>query len=128
MPYKELNLNPLHRRVGDCAIRAIAKALDQDWNTTYLGIAMKGYELKDVISGNTVWGAYLKDNGFSRHAIPSDHDGIYTVEDFANDHLEGTYVLALDGHVVCVQDGTIYDSWDSSQEIPHFYWANSKFH
>lgn len=125
MPYREYNPNPLHQRVGDCAVRAISKALGQDWDTTYIGLALKGYEMKDLISGNAVWGHYLKDHGFSRHAVPSDYDGLYTVEDFANDHPHGTYVLALDGHVVCVKDGDYFDSWPSGQELPHFYWTRA---
>nr|DAW82566.1 MAG TPA: hypothetical protein [Caudoviricetes sp.] len=33
------------------------------------------------------------------------------------------YVLALSSHVVCVEDGTYFDTWDSGSEIPLFYWA-----
>ena len=25
-------------------------------------------------------------------------------------------------HVVCVEDGKYFDSWDSGNEIPLFYW------
>lgn len=123
MPYKQFNNNPKHARVGDCSVRAISKALDRSWEETYIGICLKGLELADMPSGNTVWGHYLKDHGFTRHAVPSDYDGVYTVEDFSNDHPNGTYILALDGHVVCVKDGFYWDSWDSGQEIPHFYWT-----
>lgn len=28
----------------------------------------------------------------------------------------------IDGHVVCVQDGFYWDTWDSGQEIPVYYW------
>lgn len=119
-----VNVNPLHHRVGDCAIRAISMALDQPWEETYMGVAIKGLEMADMPSGNHIWGAYLKDNGFSRHLVP-DTDGIYTVEDFANDHQEGTYILALEGHVVCVKDGNYLDSWDSGHEVPLFYWTKN---
>lgn len=30
--------------------------------------------------------------------------------------------ILIDGHVVCVQDGYYYDSWDSGNEIPIYYW------
>ena len=33
--FKEYNPNPVSRRVGDCAVRAVAKALDIDWETAY---------------------------------------------------------------------------------------------
>ena len=51
---------------------------------------------------------------------------IYTVEDFCQDNPQGTYILAIDGHVVCVQDGKFYDSWNSGKEIPIYYWSKEK--
>lgn len=118
------NPNPRHRRVGDCVIRAISKALDQSWVESYMGICLKGLEMADLPSSNAVWGAYLRDKGFTRHLAPEDReDGIYTVEDFAHAHLKGTYILGLDGHVVCVKDGDWLDSWNSGHEVPIFYWS-----
>lgn len=124
--YVETNVNPHHKRVGDCAIRAISTALDQSWDETYMGIVLKGFEIKDMPSGNAVWGHYLRDKGFTRHAIPTEYHANYTVSDFAEDHPEGTYILALDGHVVAVKDGKYYDSWPSGEEIPQFYWTKNK--
>lgn len=73
-------------------------------------------------SANAVWGKYLYAQGFRRHLIDDDKFD-YTVEDFCRDHPEGTYILAIDGHVVCAVDGFYYDSWDSGQEIPIYYWT-----
>lgn len=116
------NLNPIHKRVGDCTIRAISKALGQDWEQTYTEIALQGFLMCDLPSANAVWGAYLKRKGFERHIIPNDCPDCYTVEDFAQDHPNGTYILAISGHVVCVQDGDWYDTWQSGGEIPLYYW------
>lgn len=123
--FVQYNPNPLHKRTGDCVIRAISKALDQDWNTTYLGVVIEGFYEKDMPSGNAIWGDYLKSKGFSRHAIPSDFAGKYTVADFARDNPEGTYLLAIDGHLVCVKDGSWFDTWDSQDEVPQFYWTKN---
>ena len=35
MAYVEWNPNPVGRKVGDCSIRAISKALGVDWETAY---------------------------------------------------------------------------------------------
>lgn len=51
---------------------------------------------------------------------------LYTVNDFCIDHPNGTYILAIDGHVVCVTDGYYYDSWDSGDEIPIYYWIKEQ--
>lgn len=129
MAFVQYNPNPVpHNRVGDCVIRAISKALDQSWEETYIGVCLKGFELGDMPSANHIWGAYIRDHSFTRHVIPADDIDRYTVADFAADHPNGTYVLGLDGHVVCVKDSVIYDSWNSSEEIPHYFWVKEKQH
>lgn len=116
------NPNPiLGNRVGDCSVRAITKALNQDWETTYAGLSMFGFIRCDMPNANHVWGAYLKTRGFNRHLIESDKE-YYTVNDFCKDNPTGTYILALDGHVVCVDNGFFYDTWDCGEEIPIYYW------
>ena len=70
MAWIEYNPNPRRNRVGDCAIRAIAKATDQDWEMAYTGLYVKGYSMGDLPSANSVWGAYLRDRGFKRAIVP----------------------------------------------------------
>ena len=60
MAYVYFNPNPSGKRVGDCVIRAVGKLTEQDWETTYMDIAMAGFELCDMPSSNSVWAAYLK--------------------------------------------------------------------
>jgi hypothetical protein len=122
MAWKEWNPNPTSRRVGDCAVRAVARALGVDWETAYLKIAAAGYGMGDMPSSDSVWGAVLRQNGFYRKAVPNTCPMCYTVEMFAQEHPEGIYVLALGGHVVTVEDGDWYDTWNSGDEVPQFYW------
>lgn len=116
------NPNPVGRKVGDCAVRAIAKALKTDWETAYSMIAAAGYNMGDMPSSDSVWGAVLRQNGFYRAIVPNTCPECYTAEDFAEDHPHGTYVLAFGGHVATIKDGDIYDSWDSSNEVPQYFW------
>ena len=120
--WRQFNNNPTGRNVGDCAVRAVSVALDTDWETAYAMIAANGYAMGDMPSSDSVWGALLRQNGFYRTAVPNSCPDCYTAEDFALDHPEGVYVLGFGGHVATVKDGIIYDSWDSSNEIPQFYW------
>lgn len=117
------NPNPSGRNVGDCSVRAVSAALGTDWETAYALIAKSGYLMNDVISSNTVWGAVLRMNGFYRHILPNSCPDCYTVADFADDHPRGVYVLGTGNHVVTIRDGKILDSWDSSKEIPIYYWS-----
>lgn len=117
--HKQFNPNPCGCRVGDCTIRAICKATGFNWSRVYCALSAYGLSMHDMPSANRVWGQYLRDLGFHRWAIEKD----CTVADFCRDHPEGTYILAIDAHVVCAVDGFYYDTWDSGQETPIFYWA-----
>ena len=117
--HKFYNPNPDRQRVGDCTVRAICKATGQSWDSVYAHLSAYGFAKKDMPSANHVWGSYLRNRGFTRRLIEED----CTVEDFCREHPQGTYILAIDGHVVCVIDGFYYDSWDSGQEIPVYYWT-----
>ena len=119
------NLNPTKRRVGDCVVRAITKATGDTWKETYLNLCLKGLEMGDMPSSNAVWGAYLSDRGFKRGIIPNNCPECYTVGDFAKEHPTGIYVVALGNHAVAVVDGDIYDTWDSTEEIPIYFWRRN---
>ena len=117
------NPNPAGRSVGDCAVRAIAAALGVDWETAYTMIADAGYKMADMPSSNSVWGAVLRQNGFYRYMLPNTCPDCYTLEDFAEDHPKGVYVVGTGNHVVTIRDGMLLDSWNSLAEIPQFYWT-----
>ena len=116
------NPNPTGRNVGDCAVRAVAKALNISWEKAYEMIASNGYAMGDMPSSDSVWGSVLRQHGFYRKAIPNTCPECYNAEDFARDNPRGIYVLAFGGHVATVIDGDLYDSWNSSKEIPQYVW------
>lgn len=118
----EYNKNPTGRRVGDCAVRAISVALGVDWETAFLMLAKNAFAMGDMPSADSVWGAALRQNGFYRETIPNTCPDCYTARDFCNDHPTGTFVLAFGGHVATVVDGDLFDSWNSEDEIPQYYW------
>ena len=122
MAFIKFNNNPTGRSVGDCAVRAISVALGVDWETAYLMIAKNGYDMGDMPSSDSVWGAVLRQNGFYRKAIPNRCPDCYTAENFARDNPYGIFVLGFGGHVATIVDGDLYDSWDSSQLYPAYVW------
>lgn len=125
--WRYFNENPAGRvNVGDCAIRAVSVALGVDWETAFVMIANNAFQMGDVLASNAVWGSVLRQHGFKRAIIPNNCPDCFTAEDFATEHPKGVYVLGFGNHVATVKDGIIYDSWDSSKEIPQYFWWKNK--
>lgn len=121
----QYNPNPNGSRVGDCVIRAICKLTGKTWEQVYAGVAVEGFLFGDMPSSNAVWGSYLKRLGYRREVVPDTCPSCYTVKQFCEDHPTGSFLLSLSGHVVTVEDGDYYDTWDSGDEVPIYYWTRS---
>ena len=122
MAWREFNPNPTQRRVGDCSVRAVAKALDISWEKAYVMISLNGFLMGDMPRSNAVLGSVLRQNGFYRNFIPDTCPDCYTAADFCRDNPKGTFVLGFSNHVATVIDGDLHDAWDSSEEIPIYVW------
>ncbi len=128
MMWQQYNPNPVRSdgSVGDCAVRAIAKALGISWEEAYAKLTINGFLMGDVISSDLVWGSVLREAGFVREVIPNTCPDCYTVGEFCEDHPVGTYVLKSNNHVATVQDGVLYDSWNSKMNVPIYYWYKER--
>ena len=124
----QYNSNPAGRTVGDCAVREIAKALNIDWETAFNMLADNAFQIGDMPSADSVWGSVLRQHGFYRASVPNTCPDCFTAEDFCREYPYGIFVLGFGGHVATVVDGNLYDSWDSSNEIPQFFWYKRKEH
>ena len=67
--------------------------------------------------------AYLKRIGYIRKIIPNTCPDCYSVRDFCKEYPKGKYLLAMGNHTVTVIDGDYYDTWDSGNEVPIYYWT-----
>lgn len=123
--YKPYNPNPYLKRTEDCTIRAISKLFDLDWDSAYLDLMYKGLQLKDMPDSPYVWGAYLMTRGYERTYIPNTCPLCYTLRDFCNDNPKGKFAIATQNHVIAVVDGDYYDTWDSGDEVPVYYWKET---
>ena len=121
--WQHYNPNPVKTGgAGDCAVRAIARALNMTWEQAYVRLCLNGYLMGDIPNADIVWGAVLREEGFRREIIPNTCPDCYTCEDFCQDHPVGVFVLKSADHVATVVDGVLYDSWDSSSNVPIYYW------
>ena len=119
--WQYINKNPRGRSVGDCTVRAISTATDNGWMETYLDLCLFGLLMADMPSANSVTTAYLRNKGFRRRTIPDDCPDCYTIEDFCKDHPKGTFVIGTGSHLTTVIDSVLWDSWDSRNETPVYY-------
>jgi len=117
------NPNPEGSYVGDCVVRAISILTNKSWKSTYIGLCTQGLISFDMPSSNRVWHEYLKILGYKSHPIPNNCPGCYTVRDFCGEHFKGRYLLGTGTHAVAVIDGNYYDTWDSGDEAPIYYWT-----
>lgn len=120
--FEKYNANPKGKQVGDCTVRAISKILDEEWEKSYAEICLQGFIMCDMPSANHVWGAYLRKKGFKRGLINNECPDCYTVKDFCRDNPRGRFLLSISGHVVTVIDGKYYDTWDSGDQVPIYFW------
>jgi len=118
MQYKYLNLNPLGEEEEDCVTRAISLAT----GLSYAEIQDKLYYISKLFDCETLCVCcyqHLLDNVFQ-------FDKVYcknmTVEEFANLHPVGIYLIRMNGHLSCLIDNIVYDLWDCRDKVLTDVW------
>lgn len=132
--FVKLNLNPNNENIGDCVIRAIAKA----YNIKYEDVVneFKNYNLLPNEDGDQVTnfaGLWYNLSRIMEHYGYEDYIEGYLldrpmVRDFIKDHPTGTYIIGLakPQHLTVVVDGTLYDTWDCTGKIIEEVWVINK--
>ena len=119
----QTNPNPVNNLTDDCVIRAISILLDADWLWVFDELVDIARFMYDVQISNNVWPKLLRREGFRRYILPDTCPDCYTVRHFCQDHQNGQYLLATGSHVIAVIDGDYYDTWDSGDEVPIYYFT-----
>lgn len=121
IPYNE---NPRGNfQAQDCVVRAISLITGDTWEKIYVVLCVEGFFVGDWGNTNISWDWYLRSNGFKRYICPNDCPYCYSVADFANDHPQGSYILASGTHAVALIDGNYYDTFDSGKSPVIYYYA-----
>ena len=121
--FRYYNPNPTGRvSVGDCAVRAVSKALGITWDDAFNILVDTARLRGDMPSSNAVIDEVLTDYGFHKETF-SDCYKCHTVSEFAEKHPYGTYVLGTGSHVIAIKNGDWWDSWRSDDEPILYYWA-----
>lgn len=119
----QFNPNPQGLLVGDCTVRSICAVTGMDWNTVHKALCDLSGDMADMPSADRVWWELLRQFGFTRKKLIDRCPECYTVADFAADHSSGSYVLGPHEHAVAVISGNWWDSWDSGQTVPTYFFS-----
>lgn len=121
--WKRYNPNPLYLTVGDCTVRAICAVTGKSWHEIHRELCDLSRRMGDMPSADRVWWELLRRYGFRRAELLDQCPDCYTVADFARDHPSGAFILGPHEHAVAVIDGSWWDTWDSGNTVPtYFFW------
>ena len=126
--FEYFNNNPVRPEggAGDCAVRAISKALDVSWEKAYVMLSLNGFLMGEIMNADQVIGSVLRQHGFVREIIPNTCPDCFTVADFCNDNPEGIFVVKSQDHVATVINGQLFDAFDSSMNITIYVWRKDE--
>ena len=119
------NANPKGRITGDCCFRAMAVALNQDYNETLKEMVevmcKTGYALNDTKGVE----AYFKTKGIAKMKQPRKSDGTkYTCGEFCETIAKKgkRYFICVANHFIAVVDKKAWDIWNSTgKTVGNYY-------
>ena len=110
--YIYYNPHPNQKLVGDCVKRSLVKATGKDYMELQRELnALKKITKAKKFNGNKNW-LYYVEKILKGIKLPEYRN--MKIGDFAKLDKSGTYIISCRKHLVCVQDGKLYDTWNSS--------------
>ena len=107
---------------GDCAVRALSIVESLTWIEAFdilVDSARKSYSMPNDMENIL---SVLHERGFIAHSCRvAKGEKRMTVEQFAEEHPFGRYILRCARHLTAVVDGVIRDSWDTSSKCVYRY-------
>ena len=108
---------PERWHTGDCAIRAFCGVLDLPWERVYDDLCWIGADCHDLPNSYEVIDRYAKEKGLVKRILRPQS----SVSEFAGSH-DGTYLLLLKRHAVCVKGNRICDTGDCGHAKVRVYY------
>lgn len=140
---KKLNINPKGLKTGDCVVRAIAYAMDKDWDEVYNDLCTLGFKMKRLPNEKQVYEKYLQQQGWEKHKQPRTYEYSngyaknmkkFTVDEFMdmmsfeNRCLgKGNIIVSVANHLTCIEVNNwkyeIVDTWGCGRKCVGNYWT-----
>lgn len=112
------NCNPANRQVNDCVVRAISLAQNRNWDIVYSELSTLAQQQCTMLDDVSFIENYL--NRLYNTKCFKCKGYRMTVEEFIKNNPIGTFLITMKGHITCVINGKIYDTWDCSE---NFIWS-----
>lgn len=123
MKFKLVNKNPRKRKAGDCAIRAICNAEGKSWFEVLDALVEIARRECFAPTNMNVINEYLKSYA-TVSVMYEDRYGKkkrYKVNEL--DKLpKGNYIVRVAGHMTCVKNGVLEDTWDCGGKSCYKIW------
>ena len=75
----------------------------------------------DAVIGYINFSRFHLDGKYERQCFKK-NGRTMTVKDFLEEYSEGTYLVTMRGHITCVKNGVLYDTWDCRDRIIWCAW------
>ena len=122
MEFVYTNINPFGARTDDCVSRAIAFASGYD----YFDIQEKLYLVSRLFECDRLSHCCyqnLLEDVFGYEPVYCQD---MTVEEFADEHPFGIYLIRIEGHLTVIMDGKLRDTWDCRDYFCDLAWFVSE--
>lgn len=123
------NPHPQGKIVEDCVKRALTKATQRDYHDIQIELNRIKREVgAESYQCKTVWEEFLKRHGFKKVSFPAVKGEKRMTPNELAKKTNGLYVCQCAHHLVCVKDGSYYDTWDSGDKCVYVAFTASKIH
>lgn len=124
---KYYNANDRNRNTGDCVIRSLTLAYDMPYSDVRRELIGLG-GTDGTWNRRYIYHKFISSHGYVDHGKPE--RGSITLEEFADSHPSGTWLVQLErkaysnqsGHIVCLEDGNVWDTWNSLGWFVEEWW------
>lgn len=130
--YVYANPHPHGIETRDCVVRAIALATGRDYKELRrelnafkrVLVASKKFSRYTSYKQQPILEEWFKSKNYSTISFGVVRAGEKRkiAKEFAKENPAGTYILSMRRHIVCVKEGKILDTWDSSNKPVYKAW------
>lgn len=107
---------------GDCVIRAFSIVTGRTWLETFDMLAEHARNSYNSINDPLNYNEVCRNHGWKEYTEKAVKGSKrLTVEQFAQQHPTGRYLVRVAHHLTAVVDGVIKDAWNTSNEVVYKY-------